>query len=545
MTERQTAPSALSRYADAHAGPVLSARWRAVRLNRPSPLWGANGVSFGPDGRLYVAQFLAGQISAVDTATGDVEVVVPLDSPVQAPDDLAFGTDGSMYIADITPNRVWRRSPQGEYTLVSEAVTLPNGITCVGDRLFVNEMCPGGRVVELFPDGGEPVELAGGLALGNAMQLGPDGWLYYPHMLTDEVWRVPPDGGAAELVAERVPEPVAVRFDRAGVLLVLSRGTAGAVTRIDLATGGRTTLVTGVPGLDNAAFDQENRMLVSSFASGGITEVDHEVRTRPIVARGLSGPYGVAADARGRVYAADHFRLASDTGADGIGAGGTLMTELAGFAHGLAADGAWLHLTSQHGDVRSHHPDEGTTRVRATGLDQPSGVAAAGDGAVVVAETGAGRVLRIGADDAVTVLGEGLAHPVDVAVDDDRRVYVSDDRLGAVLRLDGGEATVLVDGLGGPEGIAVRGAELFVVEAAHRRLRAVCLATGETRTEAEHLAVGLPPGTVRAAPDPTPAPTSRPRAFAGLAVAPDGSLLLAANGEGTVLRLAPPGDGAA
>lgn len=92
---------------------TTSARWRARRLNLPSPLWGSNGVAFGPDGRLYVAQFLAGQISAVDPATGDVDVVVPMDSPVQSPDDLAFGADGSMYIADLVPGRVWRRTPAG------------------------------------------------------------------------------------------------------------------------------------------------------------------------------------------------------------------------------------------------------------------------------------------------------------------------------------------------------------------------------------------------------------------------------------------------
>lgn len=122
-----------------------------------------------------------------------------------------------MYVTDLVPGRVWRRTPAGEWTLVSGAVPVANGITCVGDRLFVNEMRPGGRVLELFCDGTEPVVLADGLAMGNAMQLGPDGFLYYPHMLTNEVYRVPMDGGPAELVAEQVHEPVAVRFDRDGV----------------------------------------------------------------------------------------------------------------------------------------------------------------------------------------------------------------------------------------------------------------------------------------------------------------------------------------
>jgi sugar lactone lactonase YvrE len=84
-----------SRYDASGELRTTSARGETRRLNPPNPLWGSNGVAFGPDGRLYVARFLAGQISAVDPATGDMDVVVPMDGPVQSPDDLAFGADGS------------------------------------------------------------------------------------------------------------------------------------------------------------------------------------------------------------------------------------------------------------------------------------------------------------------------------------------------------------------------------------------------------------------------------------------------------------------
>lgn len=361
----------MSRYGNQ---PVDSVRWAPRRLNPPNPLWGSNGVAFGPDGRLYVAQFLAGQISAVDPATGDVEVVVPMDGPVQSPDDLAFGADGSMYIADLVPGRVWRRSPAGEYTLVSGDVANPNGIACVGDRLFVNEMKPDGRLLELFPQGGDPRVLTEGLALGNAMQLGPDGHLYYPHMmsgpnplLTGQVWRIPPDGGAPEVVADDVHQPVAVRFDRGGVLHVLSRGPEGIVTRIDLHGGGSRTLVTsGVVGLDNAAFDAENRMFVSSYASGGVTEMHPDGRTREIVPRGLDGPYGVTVDLGGRVYAADHYRVASP---EPSREGGVTTLSLLHFSHGIVADGELLHLTSQFGQVQTYDPRDGTTRSGPAGCD--------------------------------------------------------------------------------------------------------------------------------------------------------------------------------
>ncbi|WP_406690848.1 PQQ-binding-like beta-propeller repeat protein [Saccharopolyspora sp. ID03-671] len=511
-------------------GAPSSERWRMRRLNEPSPLWGSNGLTFGPDGRLYVAQFLAGQISAVDVTTGAVEVVVPPDGPVQGPDDLAFGSDGSMYIADITPQRVWRRSPDGEFTLLSEEILVPNGITCVGDRLFVNEMRPGGRVVELLPDSGETIVLAEGLAMGNAMQQGPDGSLYYPHMMTGQVWRVSPDGGAPQEVADDVHEPVAVRFDHDGALIVLSRGVEGIVTRIDPDTGRRGIIETGVAGMDNAAFDRENRMLVSSFGSGGVTQVD-ALGTRTVVGRGLHGPFGVTADEAGRVYAGDHFRLA-----DGDLVTGDLIQPVTGGAHhGVAAAGGLVHVTSMHGDVRTFDPATREVRLRAKGLSEPTGIAATDDG-LLVAESGAGRVIHLDADDALTVIAE-LPHPVDIAVDADGHRYASDDALGAVIRLDDSES--IVDGLDQPQGIALLEDTLYVVEVGTRTLLAITLTTGAIRTEATSLPVGLPPGVHREDPDPTLFPPARPRPFAGLATTPDGNLLLAANGEGTVQLLTP------
>ncbi|MGW7622930.1 hypothetical protein ACWGLG_45455 [Streptomyces antimycoticus] len=536
-----------SRFDGTGRGQATSDRMEVRRLTRANRLWGSNGVTFGPDGRLYVAQFLAGQISAVDPASGDVEVVVPLDGPVEAPDDLAFGADGSMYIADLTPGRVWRRDPEGAYTLVCDQVSVPNGITCVGDRLFVNEMKMNGRLMELFPGGGDPAVLTDGLALGNAMQLGPDGCLYYPQMMRNEVWRIPPDGGVPELVAEEVDDPVAVRFDRGGVLVVLSRGMAGLVTRIDLNTGARTVVASGIVGLDNAAFDHENRMFVSSFASGGIAEMHTDGRTRVVVPQGFDGPFGITVDLGGTVYAADHFRLASPE-VSGSGSRededepGVVTHELMYAVHNVTADDGLLHLTSQLGDVRTHDPVNKSTRARASGLDQPTGIAVAPDGSLVVAETGAGRILRIDDTDTVSVLAEGLDHPLDVAFDREGRCYVSDDRRGAVLRLEDGVAVVVADGLGAPQGLAVRGDELFTVEVAHRRLRAISPATGASRVEAENLAVGLPPGITRTEPEPIPGVPGRPRQFAGLAVAPDGALLVSANGEGSVLRLTGPAE---
>lgn len=477
-----------------------------------NPFHGTNGIAFGPDGRLYVADFLGGQISAVDLATADVEVVIPAGDVVQSPDDLAFGADGSMYITDLVPGRVWRRDPHGEYTLVTDEMEVPNGIACVGNRLFVNEMRPGGRLLELFPDGGEPVVLADDLRSGNAMQLGPDGYLYYPHMHTGEVYRISPDGGIPQLAADGVRAPVAVRFDREGALLVLSIGAEGHITRIS-PDGQRQVITTGIFGLDNAAVDEDNRLYVSSFANGGIAEVHPDGRLRQIVPRSLAGPYGVTVDSGGTVHVADHYRLAGE--------------EKINFTHGIVAGRDELHMSSQYGQVRTGE------KVRADGLQCPLGIAVRDDGALVVTETGAGRIIAIDADDTITVVANGFSEPVDVAFDSGQRCYVSDEQQGVVYRIDDGQPVPIAEGLASPQGLAVRGHELFVVEVGRQRLLAVDLVTGETRTEAGDLALS-PPETVRRALFSGGRPGC-PRKFAGLAVAPDGTLHV--SGRGVVLQI--------
>nr|SBO97264.1 Flavodoxin reductases (ferredoxin-NADPH reductases) family 1 [Nonomuraea gerenzanensis] len=543
-------------------------RRKVERLVRAAPLGGSNGIAFGPDGRLYVAQYLAGQISAVDLATGDVEVVVPPDGPLRSPDDLAFDTAGAMYVTDLIPGRVWRRDPAGTFTLVTDRITAPNGIACVGTRVFANEMIPGGRLLELSPAGDEPRVLAAGLAMGNAMQLGPDGRLYYPHMLTGEVFRVPLDGGEPELVAADVPAPVAVRFDREGVLLVLSLGQTGTVTRLDLTgTGDRSAVVSDLNALDNAAFDADNRMYVSSYAHGGIAELAPDGRTRQIVPRGLGGPFGVTIDLGGGIHLADHYRLAQPgNGPDED----VTTTDLLTFVHGVAADGDLLHATSQYGQVRTYDRRSGTVRTRADGLNRPLGVAVRADGTLVVAESGAGRVLTIDHDDQISVLAGGLGRPVGVAVGADQRCYVSDEQLGAVHRIEDGGPALLAGGLGTPQGITVHDGTLYIVEPSHRRLLAIDLATGDVRTEADSLAVAPATGLTDPDHDPSlPEPTpshpdtgpshprtgpSRPerslfvipglpgipRPFAGIAATPNGALVIAANGDGSVLHLPAP-----
>ena len=71
-----------------------------------------------------------------------------------------------------------------------------NGITVHQGRLFINECREGGRLMELDLSGGAPRILLENLPSPNAMEVGPDGLLYFPLMTANEIWRIDPDARA-------------------------------------------------------------------------------------------------------------------------------------------------------------------------------------------------------------------------------------------------------------------------------------------------------------------------------------------------------------
>ena len=59
----------------AEAPSGLADVWSLERVTPPSRLFGANGLRTGPDGRIYIAQLVGSQISALDIGTDQLETV--------------------------------------------------------------------------------------------------------------------------------------------------------------------------------------------------------------------------------------------------------------------------------------------------------------------------------------------------------------------------------------------------------------------------------------------------------------------------------------
>jgi len=385
----------MNRYQEGTAGPQAASGWQISHLSPPSGLFGANGMRFGPDGKLYVVQAFGSQVSAIDPTTGACQTVSPVGGPIVAPDDIAFDSHGVMYVTEVMNARVSARTPDGQTRVIADNVPGANGITAYQDRLFMDECRPGGRLFELYPDGRAPRLLADNLALPNALSVGPDQQIYFPQIAAGEIWRVPLAGGTPQRFIAGLAVPTAVKFDQKGVLTTTQAGN-GEIAKIDIQSGVKTIVGKVRPGIDNFAVDASNRIFISHFIDGGVAEILGDGQERVLVPAGLLGPLGLAVGSDGTLYAGDGMSVAAFALDGRRYRSGMLLDEgFPGFVRGLAAGpGGALYVTTSAGNVASYHPGTRASQTFATGLNELLGIACAPDGSCIVAEAGAGRVLK-------------------------------------------------------------------------------------------------------------------------------------------------------
>jgi len=103
--------------------------------------------------------------------------------------------------------------------------------------------------------------------MANAMDVGPDGLLYFPVMGANEIWRIDPDaGGTPEVVATELGVPDSVKFDSEGYI-VSTQAHSGQVLRIDPRTGAKTVLADlYLLDIEHAPQWRKDRNLVLQFS---------------------------------------------------------------------------------------------------------------------------------------------------------------------------------------------------------------------------------------------------------------------------------------
>ena len=492
----------------------------------------ANGVAFGPDGRLYVASVSGESIFALDIATGAVTVEVgPFAGEA---DDLAFAPGGDLIWTAFMEGAVRRRYPDGSTHDLATGLPGINSIALTrdGTRLFVGQVFMGEGLWEVDLAGTAPPRLVadhtGGL---NAFQFGPDGMIYAPSWDRGQVVRVDPESGATTVLADGFHKPGAVRFDAADQLYVLDdeTGELWALDR-DSEHWRKRAIAKLATATDNMAMGADGLIYVSNMADNGIHAVDPQTgAVQAVVSGPLAFPRKIAMAtglAGDEIYVADTgaYRIVDvRTGVVRDVARG-IATPLK-FPSSVSVGPKHVVLTGEGLGVVQLYGRDGSYAGDIVGFDRPSAAIECEDGSLIVAEPGPGRLIRVNGDVRTTIV-DGLDSPSALVDTGDGAVYVAESGTGRLLRvsLSDGAVHVVAGGLGAMCAIAVGpGQSVAVLDAWDGRLSLVEVVSGATM----QVARGLPIGYLK-----VPYPRS-----GGVAVGADSSLYVAADMENAIYRI--------
>jgi len=511
-------------------------------LVQGAPIHGTNGIMFDEEDHLYIASALGREIVVMDPQSGAILERIGTDRGVETPDDLHFGPDGSLYWTSIMTGEVGRLTPEG---VAANQMIQPgvNPITFSDDgRLFVGLDVMAGGLYELDPGFGTPPRRIYADLGTNGMDWGPDGFLYAP--VSGSVMAIDVDSGVTRNVAGGEGLGT-IKFDSRGRLHGLNWNRP-SVVRLDVETGARETIAELPPGADNLAFDSEDRLYVSSFWNGSILEVLPDGMTRTVSPGGLIAPGGLGVHARAdggeTVLVADLFTVREFDGLTGdeVGQRGAWhFTESVQGDHIVST--SWMSASGLT-EVRNLLTSE--REVRYTDFNLPiNAILFQGD--LIVADleldSGLARVVRASTTDpsereVLIDTGSGLGLAAGLAATEDD-LWVGDRANGFVLQLvKDGEVLVaplvVVEGLSAPEGMAVAlDGSLLVAETGANRLVRVDPANGDVSTVAEGLS--LDSSFIEGLP--------RTWLFSGVAVGPSGTIYLSNAGDNQLLVLRPEG----
>ncbi len=523
-------------------GPAGEAvRFEATLIAEGAPFHGANGLAFDGLDQLHVASVLGNEIALVDPATGEMISTVGAFHRIEGPDDVAFGPDGSLYWTSFSTGEIGRVSPRGERTgqYIRPGV---NSLTFSDDgRLFVSLVFMADALYEVDPDlSGPPRLIAEGLGYLNGMDWGADGYIYGPIWKKGEIVRIDVSSGEIETVARGFMTPAAVKFAPDGSLYVVDK-VKGRLSRVDVSTGETEIVAEMMPGLDNLACDSAGRLFVSHGQDGAVYRISPDGSTTTCCRGGMIAPGGVAAVAGPRgesVFVADFWTLREFDGGTGketgvtrhrIGVPGSITSPFT-----VSADGENLILTSWLPRSAVQVVDPRTAEVIEEYRDFPEPINAIRFGEdIVVAERQSGSLIVIdhSSPERRTTIATDLAAPAGLAAAGDD-LWVSDAVLGAVLQVVAGGKVLtpprpVARDLATPEGLAVGpDGNLLVVESDAGRLSRIDIATGAVTT----LVDGMMPCLQ----------SNHPTwIFNGVAVAPSGAIYLTCDAGNALYRVEP------
>lgn len=515
--------------------------YRVETLVAGGPLRAPNGITFGPDGRLYVGSVAAQSIYRVDVATGAVDVVVP--APAGEADDIAFAPNGTMVWTALLAGEIRAQRRNGSVYTVAADKALINPLYFTTDgRLFAAQK-GFDRLYEFqFGKGSsqtEPRLVASKMGDINSFEITADDKLYAPLSNIGTVARIDIETGTVTPIAENLGKVIAVNLDSRGQIWAVDL-ELGHLWRIDPDSGDAQIVATTEPPSDNLAIAADDAVYVSRTAASAIVRVDPASGEQSVVVPGnfsLVGGLALMTHRRREVLVvADSYgyRIV-DTGTGAVTT--TFKLTDVGFPYAssdVAVNDEFLALTDMITRPRVFLVDRSNYQTVATWtkIEAPAGVVLRDNGDPIVADFASGRIIGLSRTDRDLrdILADGLAGPVGLGWAGPDALFVTEHTAGTLLRinLEDGSRTVISNTVSEPEGLTVLAdGRVAVVEVGRRRVVAIDPATGVS----EVLAVELPVGTrVARAPESIYVPS-------GIAEGADGSLYLTSDQDNSVLKI--------
>ena len=515
--------------------------YRVETLVAGGPLRAPNGITFGPDGRLYVGSVAAQSIYRVDVATGAVDVVVP--APAGEADDIAFAPNGTMVWTALLAGEIRAQRRNGSVYTVAADKALINPVYFTTDgRLFAAQK-GFDRLYEFqFGKGSsqtEPRLVASKMGDINSFEITADDKLYAPLSNIGTVARIDIETGTVTPIAENLGKVIAVNLDSRGQIWAVDL-ELGHLWRIDPDSGDAQIVATTEPPSDNLAIAADDAVYVSRTAASAIVRVDPASGEQSVVVPGnfsLVGGLALMTHRRREVLVvADSYgyRIV-DTGTGAVTT--TFKLTDVGFPYAssdVAVNDEFLALTDMITRPRVFLVDRSNYQTVATWtkIEAPAGVVLRDNGDPIVADFATGRIIGLSRTDRDLrdIVADGLAGPVGLGWAGPDALFVTEHAAGTLLRinLEDGSRTVISNTVSEPEGLTVLAdGRVAVVEVGRRRVVAIDPTTGVS----EVLAVELPVGTrVARAPESIYVPS-------GIAEGADGSLYLTSDQDNSVLKI--------
>lgn len=213
----------------------------------------------------------------------------PCDSFLEGP---SFDRDGNLWVTDIPHGRIFRISPEADWTLVAEYDGWPNGLKIHRDgRIFITDYAHG--IMELDPVSGRVTPRlthrhTEGFRGVNDLFFAADGACWFTdqgqsglHMPNGRVFRWQEDTGALDLMLDTGPSPNGLVMDLAEERMLVAMTRDNAVWRLPIMPDGQVSKVGrfiqlsgGHAGPDGMALDTAGGLWVADAGHGSVWGFD-------------------------------------------------------------------------------------------------------------------------------------------------------------------------------------------------------------------------------------------------------------------------------